>query len=116
MSPSSTRKAPNTQAASDQWNRRTSGSQTLTMSRDVVAFMAPPSVAAPLDDAAVGRIEIDLDVVAPGVLAIDLVALARDLELADDVAVLEQARLHRRFRQPLAARCRGAFRRGDRSK
>src|SRR3546814_17249966 len=70
------------------------------------------SAALLLDDAAIGGIEVDLHVLAGLVLAVDLVAIAADLEHFDGVALVEHLLLHRRFGQPLRARRIGALRCG----
>src|SRR3546814_7124602 len=71
------------------------------------------SAALLLDDAAIGGIEVDLHVLAGLVLAVDLVAIAADLEHFDGVALVEHLLLHRRFGQPLRARRIGALRRSE---
>src|SRR5690606_5460031 len=108
------RNAPRMHAASDQWNRRTSGSQTLTVRGPVSAWwpaadcmivpMAASSVlVALLDHATIGGVVVDLDLAAGAILAVDLVAAAGHLELVDGVAGRGDAVAHGFRGQPLAA-------------
>src|SRR5690606_29623019 len=71
------------------------------------------SVLAALDDPPIGRVVVDLDALAVGTLAVDLVTGARNLERVDDVAIGLDPVLHGLFAHPFAARCIRACRPGD---